>query len=411
MSISLEALEQALSGIEQLGHDEITFDVGNTPLTMRTLSPEEEHAVQQYAAEAWTVDDNENASGETLAFVDRFRLDTIARAIVQVQGQDLRDVACIETGGKLANGAPIREQRHLVMRVMVLKWGGPVRAMVFKKYTEMLKKVEHRAEKAVEFDPVDIKTEIERLEARLQELKDQLEQDEKAATRTNPAFAVAEYGDGDREERLAALEASAPEPETTPEPPSEPAPEATQEEIVIPPQSEQRTGARQSIVPQSAPAPTRAPVQPPQPAPQNQPQVSDGDSGSFVGGDDLAAEVAAANQRLAQNRAQGKPLYAPAESALMAVHEGVVRPPHAGAVEAAAVIEPAERARQLAEIEADNQARLRGTTADGTEVFEIPAQSINLDPRATRQVPAAPLAPSNPGKGTLNPRFNPPSKM
>ena len=101
MSISLEALEAALSEIEKLGHDEATFDVGGTSVTMRSLTPELEGEVQRYAAQAWTEDDD-NDAGETLAFVDRFRLETIARALVAVGEVDLRETEHLETGAPLS---------------------------------------------------------------------------------------------------------------------------------------------------------------------------------------------------------------------------------------------------------------------------------------------------------------------
>ncbi|MHC4780961.1 MAG: hypothetical protein ACYTFG_20505, partial [Planctomycetota bacterium] len=158
MSISMQALEAAFSEIESIGYDEIEFPVGNTPVTMRTLLPEEEQAVQKYASEAWTEEDD-NSAGETLAFVDRFRVGTISRAIVQVGNQNLRGVETIPTGETLENGTPIHEPTHVVIQRLVKRWGGPIRFAVFKKYTEMLRKVEEKATSAVVYDPPDFDTE------------------------------------------------------------------------------------------------------------------------------------------------------------------------------------------------------------------------------------------------------------
>lgn len=442
MSISLGALEAALSEIEHLGHEEVTFQVWNTTITMRTLMPEEEHEVQQYAAQAWT-EDNDNDSGEALRFVDLFRRDTIARAIIQVGDQDLRGIEYVETGEVLNNGKPVKEPTHKVLRDLVGRWGGPIRTAVFKKYTELVKKAEARSEAAIEFEPSDTATEISRLEERLAELK--ASQEHEKIGRTNPVHAIAEYGDKEKEALEAAAKLQAEEMvqhDTPQQPETQEAPaEATPEEpyrdpldvdgeytanpaVFGPAHTRQRRpqpqprqqpqpqqpGQRQPILPTAATPPTK----PQGPAPasqaefvdltqQNQPakpQVHEEgihweEGGSFVSSGDLGSEVARENARLAHARATGQPLHPPAESALMAVHgarRGAV-PPHVAAMEAA----------QAAQEISTPRGELQGTTADGHEVYSMNTGVIDLTPGA--QPRRNPQPPPPPARSTRNPRY------
>ena len=415
MSISLQALEAAFSEIESLGYDEITFPVGTTPITMRTLLPEEEHALQRYASEAWS-DDEDNSAGETLAFVDRFRVDTIARAIVQVGDQDLRGIEEIPTGETLPTGVAVREKTHVVMRRLVKKWGGPIRFAVFRKYTEMLRKVEEKAEHAVVYEPPDFDTEIQRLEARIEELK-QRKAAEEEETYSNPAHSVAAYGEVDRQERKDVLDKvgrkdvleDAPEP--APEPAPAPASTAPQVEAPAPTQEEPTNpavfgpahtmaprGERQPIIPQAAPAPAQQQA-PPQPAAQTSaaPEKAVFDGGSFVAPDDMAVAAAQANAAMfaARQQAGGNPAYPESESVLQAVHDSKRMPPHVAAAHVAAGLQSDEQARQ---------AELRGTTTEGVEVYALGGETMDLTPR---QPQPPPPTSSHPGKGTQNPRFRP----
>jgi hypothetical protein len=393
MSISFQALEAACSEIESLGHDEIGFPVGNTMITMRTLLPEEEQEVQKYASRAWSDDDDENAAGETLDFVDRFRVDTIARAIVQVGDQDLRGVEEIPTGETLDNGVPIREPRHLSLRRLVNKWGGPIRFVIFKKYTEMLRHVETKAMDAVKFEPSDYDTEIKRLKDRIEELEARKEGEEE--TYDNPAYTVASYGEMDRGERQKALDKTTQSPEPpTPEKAAEP-PVSPPSPVLGPTHTTHRESPRQPITPQAATPPPEqpAPSQQEPPAPDDQENVFDG--GSFVASDDMAVAAARENARLfaARQAADGGPNYPQAESVLSAVHETLQPPPHVAAAHAAAGLLAEEESRQ---------AELRGKTADGVEVYSLQGETVDLTPKAPQ--PPAP-APASPGKGTQNPRF------
>lgn len=417
MSISLAALEAALSEIEQLGHDETTFDVGGTTITMRSLTPEQEVEVQQFAAQAWT-EEHDNDAGETLSFVDRFRVETIARALIAVGDLDLRDAEYLETGEVLPNGKAVKEPRHVVLRRIVLRWGGPIRVRIFKRYAAMLKQLAKKAERAIEFEPTDTESEVNRLKARLTELEKELES-EKETDAPSMVAHIAEYGEVDESVRKSALEQAV--PPSPPAPTDEPrvarptetqapvspvlGPSHTVHRQAPPPQNPPQ---RQPILPQAAapPQPTSREPAPPVPhAPQAQgpPAIQTMDGGSFIGPDDINAAVAEANQQLAAARAaRGGPAYPPAESALSMIHAMRPQPPH---IAAAAV------ASDMQEMEVGHQEMLRhaGQTPDGVAVFELgQGQEISLDPRANKRTVARnPVARPDPAKGTGNPRFQP----
>lgn len=420
MNISLAALEAALSEIEKLGHDETTFEVGGTRITMRSLTPELEGEVQRYAAQAWT-DDDDNDTGETLAFVDRFRLETIARALVAVGDVDMREVEYLETGEVLPNGKPVKEARHVVLRRLVQRWGGPIRFRVFKKYTAMLREIEKVAENAIEFEPSDTEAEISRLKDRIRELE-QESKSEETSEYMNPAHAVSEYGDMDQKTREFALEKD--RISNTPATPENPIPEESpnlSDEVVSPnwneaPASPVRGSenmspqVRQPIVPREAsPPPHVSSVSPPVSGTPTSPYTaSTSDSGiqtmdgsSFIGSDDIGSSVAEANRQLAAARAQnGGPSYPPAESALNAVHQSLRSlAPHQGAADVAAGIEAAEVQRQ-------QMLRRAGVTPEGVEVYHMgESEEVDLGQKAAKRDPV-PLTHA-PNSGTANPRFNP----
>jgi len=412
MSISLQALESALSAIAEISHSEGSFKVGSTNLTVRTLSPEEEHEVQKYASQAWSEsaegeESEGNEGNEVLAYVDRFRIDTISRALVAIDAVDLRDVQYIETGEELPNGKPVKLPKHLALRGAVQKWGGPMRIAVFKKYAEVVRKAENQAEDAVEFEPSDLEAEIERLESRLKDLKQELE--DSKIEQTNPVHNVVAHGDATRQMREEVPES--PEPDEPSSEPSEvlgPYPGGAQQESqsTIPPQTAPQPGSRRPIIPQQAPPPQQAPApqqqDPPAPtAPMTQvppPQVSYSHTpskyvpptvqDSFVGQDDLEDAVATANQSLFDMHHAGQSLppdpYA---------H----RPPHRGAAEAASEIQEQERERV-------EKAKMVAQTPDGVPVFSLPAGEVDLGKRAA----GPPINAPKPESEAINPRFRPP---
>lgn len=430
MPTTLKSLEAAFAKIEQVTKDEVTFDVAGTPpITMRVMVPEEENAVQQFVSAALPDLEGEdtNRMQAILAYLDKFKLATIAQAIVAIGDTDLRDVQYVETGETLPNNVAVKITRAEAMRGIVAKWTRTVRDAVFKKYGELLLKVEIASEGIVKFDPVDLDAEIARLTERLDDLKKAKEQQTK---KERGAFAaqVEAVSKIDAEQDAEAAKAVVDAMTGRTGEPEGPKPEEPQK---APPAAPQAPSSRQSIIPTTVTPPAPAPVaQPPEapPAPAAQPseapivipppapqkpvvppfeEIED----SFMG-DDTADEVAAANRRLALARRARMPVPPAEGSMLTAAHQQArpPAPPHLGARAAAAALQRAE-ATQEREL-ASQKAVLAGKTAEGVEVYRLPTQDLT-DRGALPEPPAGappPRVALNPTGGSRNPRFNPPGK-
>lgn len=171
MPISLKALEAAVTRVERIRDDELTFEAGESKITLRGLRPDEDTSVQRYADEVLPKD-NTKATQSTLAeYMDRMRYGILGYSVIQIDDLDLRDVDYLDTEdpetGEAYSVPKAEGLRELIQR----SWSRAMLAQVFKKFTELLDKIEVRAERAIEFNPVELDDEIKRVEARLDELK------------------------------------------------------------------------------------------------------------------------------------------------------------------------------------------------------------------------------------------------
>ncbi len=371
MTINLEALEQAFAAVEEIGKGEVTFDVGDTPISLRVILPHEETAVQAWAGEGLTeADEDEATPVGVLHFLDRFKLGTLSYAIIQMGALDLRSVDFVPTGETLPNKKLVKVPRHEAVRKLVARWSSAVRDGVFKKYGELLEEVGAEAEKAIVFKPSDFDGEIERLTARIEELKAQSESEAKSGF-ADQVKQINEMGDVEPE---AETEAPAAEAEAT-EPESPPVPEPA---------------ARRSAIPQAAAPPSPRPAQAPASQTEAKPKKQVPDE-SIVGPDDMEAAVEAENRRLLEARMQGvRAPIEPSGSAIDASRRPPRRPPHADAQEAAKDI-----------------AAMGGAAG---QVGDVPAFRMD-EPSgevATAPPAASPAAINTPPQGKRNPRFRPP---
>jgi hypothetical protein len=195
--INLKALEAAITKVESLRDHELTFNVGETTITLRPLAPDEETEVQKYAQVAW---ENSNEDGDQAAvseFMDRLRHASLGYSIVQIGDLDLRGQDYLESGEFTEEGQPVVILKEEAIRNLVSQqWTRTMLTQVFAKFAELLERMENRATRNVVFDPVDLDDEIQRMEVRLQELKKaraESLQDKKDVV-TSQQKAVAEMG-------------------------------------------------------------------------------------------------------------------------------------------------------------------------------------------------------------------------
>lgn len=87
--ISLKDIEFASKELLKIGHNEKEVKIGDLSIVLRTLTPIEEADVQKHISADKTEDEI-----TTLEFVDMFRMHSLARAIVEINGVNLRGQRC-----------------------------------------------------------------------------------------------------------------------------------------------------------------------------------------------------------------------------------------------------------------------------------------------------------------------------
>lgn len=163
--LDIKALEAAFARIGEIGKGEIDVEVDGVRVWMRALVPEEDIEVQKYA--------RGDAEGgiENLLLIERYKRATIAYAVVQVGGLDLRGVTHIPTGEVLENGNPVRVPKVIAVRRIVDGWSRQATTLLFQRYAELVRRIEDEANAKVQFDKSNLPAEIERLESRLADLR------------------------------------------------------------------------------------------------------------------------------------------------------------------------------------------------------------------------------------------------
>lgn len=407
MQIDFQALEQALAPIEQIGQAELTFDAGPTTITLRVLRPEEEVEAQKYAADVLR-DQEETGDHQAVSYLDKLRLGFLSYSVVAIGDMDFRNVEYVDTGDKLPNGTSIKVTKAKAMRELLSRWSRPVLTAVFGQFHVLTAKAEAEAERLIEYEPSNIPAEIERLNKRVQELremKESAEQEEKTKL----------------SERLNAVdEALKAEPQIVPSPE---AVEDDDDEVKVNPEQVMPTSQRQPVrrqgpitpatvqgVPEGATQPpAREPGQPSQAqqsaSAQAQPPRSDESLVNTDDADTLHAAADAEHARLmARRRAHQVPGAAQVNtdnSALTAAgfHSGAPRAPHLDAASVASnipVVTPATHKQPVG-------------TLDGKDVYRLPGQELGTS--NPQRPDSSVLNPqSTPGGGSRNPRFNPPKK-
>jgi hypothetical protein len=115
---------------------------------------------------------NDNMSrAAAMDYFDRFRIEIIANAIVQVNDLDLREADYIATGETLENGVAVQVPRGIAMRGIVQGWSRAMITVCFARYGDLVQKIADLADKIAKTTLPDLDAEIERVQARLAELR------------------------------------------------------------------------------------------------------------------------------------------------------------------------------------------------------------------------------------------------
>jgi hypothetical protein len=107
-----------------------------------------------------------------LDYFDRFRIEVISHAIIQIGDLDLRREKTIATGEVLEDGTPIRVTKAAALREMIRnEWARSSLTLAFEAYGDLTQRLQDEADNIVRKSIDDLDIEITRLEGRLVEVK------------------------------------------------------------------------------------------------------------------------------------------------------------------------------------------------------------------------------------------------
>lgn len=144
-SIAAKTIDNAIKKAQDLGIEEESFVVGDCEVILRNLRPDEYTAVDKEV---------ENLEGREYA--NQFQRGQISRAIVEVNGVDLRDVdfvECEEPDPKDSTKTKtIRRERHdWVFRNVVSTWSSEIVWVAFRKFLDVVSVAEKKGSTGVRF--------------------------------------------------------------------------------------------------------------------------------------------------------------------------------------------------------------------------------------------------------------------
>lgn len=182
--LSLDTLRKALAPLEAFGQDEHTFRINGLDITVRPLLPVEETQVQRYAT--LVLNESKQAEGDdtegglsraaALDYFDRFRIEVVANAIVQIGDLDLRKEKTVATGQVLDNGTPVQVPKATALRDMIRGgWSRMALTIAFESYGELVQRLQDTADDLARKSVEDLDIEIERLTLRLETSKTERE--------------------------------------------------------------------------------------------------------------------------------------------------------------------------------------------------------------------------------------------
>lgn len=241
--LDIKALEAAFARIGEIGKGEIAVEVDGVRVVLRTLTPDEDVAVQRYAR-GTDVDENDN-----ITLIERFKRATIAHSVVEVGGLDLRGVKSVATGEVLPDGVPVRVPKHEAILRITSGWSRHATTVVFQEYAELVKRAEDDANSRVQFDGSRVDAEIERLESRLADLR------RMQIASTNPSHTEGAAATIAAAEAALSRTAIPPTPSPAPTPSPPPARQRINPTAAPPPPTPEATPSPQGIPPGASPLP------------------------------------------------------------------------------------------------------------------------------------------------------------
>jgi hypothetical protein len=163
----LNEIASAFDDLIKIGNLERQVTIGNISLVLKTLTPADEIEIQKVIS-AFRNDD-------TLAveFIDVFRKETLSRAIIEVNGKNLRNLTVIETEENLDNGVSIKITKQEAIMKMLDKLPKGILAHLFNEMTALTEQSEKQVESLLQVKEKDNLVEADLLENRANTLRQQ----------------------------------------------------------------------------------------------------------------------------------------------------------------------------------------------------------------------------------------------
>jgi hypothetical protein len=165
----LSDLKKAFQPLMDISHKEKTVDLMGIKITLRTLTPLQEVEIQK------NLPDLDNDDSSPIEFVDSFRNETLAHAIVQVEDNDLRSELYVLTGEHTESGVPVKIEKKEAVKEVMSSWPRPVISILFNEFTSLVEDLENDVSSAISSDPELPEVENEVGEKRAQDLNKALD--------------------------------------------------------------------------------------------------------------------------------------------------------------------------------------------------------------------------------------------
>lgn len=170
----LDTLKDVFKPLADASHREKTVEVMGVSVTLRTLTPKEEIEVQKH------LPDLNNAEEEVtpLEFVDAFRIETLARSIIQIGDKDLRGLLYLETEETTDSGLSVKVTKVEGVRELLLGWSRLILTKLFDGFTSLIEETEEQLTKSLGIEPSPLEAQKNVLEGRLEDLNRSIQMNE-----------------------------------------------------------------------------------------------------------------------------------------------------------------------------------------------------------------------------------------
>jgi hypothetical protein len=162
----LNEIESAFNDLIKIGNLEKQVTIGNISLVLKTLTPADEIEIQK------TISNFRNDETLAVEFIDVFRKETLSRAIVEINGKNLRNLSFIETEEKLDNGVTIKITRQEAIFKMLDKLPKGILSHLFSEMTALTEQSEKQVESLLDIKEKDNLIEADILENRAKNLRE-----------------------------------------------------------------------------------------------------------------------------------------------------------------------------------------------------------------------------------------------